>query len=306
MLIPSFRLRSSAWQELSFISELSRSLLPGQAYPYTDTRLGPPYVPANALTVSYIHRPTKYIAREIEDSKLALARQARDVRHAADNLSAAAGRMRSRQASTDAYWNDLIALRYGTKADGPWPLLPKWTVDGTPESKQVARDVMVPYAIDEGEWGLAEVCLTVLTRLRLAAAPHIRLRALAAPKSDGPEASTSSTANARFGLSLPAKRGRRMRVSLSSAHGKRASRIPRIEPQSAGALLQQAQDEAFDEEVFEQIVGEARSMHLLDAQISVDRVIFRPAPVFELSFEMVRLKFVIGGMFFCAEQILPF
>lgn len=122
------------------------------------------------------------------------------------------------------------------------------------------------------------------------AAPHIRLRALAVLESDEPEGSTAnaSAGNARFGLSLPARRGRRMRVLLTSASGKRSSRIPHAESQNAGAMLQQAQDEAFDEEVFEQILGEARSMQLLDARISMERVTFRPAPDLELSFEMVR------------------
>lgn len=90
--------------------------------------------------------------------------------------------MRKRQGKDKKYWDDLFELRYGkgahvdqvdkmqeeeevdveeAKKEGIWPLLPKWTVDGTPENKQIARDVMIPYAVDEGECPFSRIILSL-------------------------------------------------------------------------------------------------------------------------------------------------
>ena len=54
--------------------------------------------------------------------------------------------------ASDAFWTDIRRLNEGIKGRGQWAVVPKPDF-GRVSDGQKAKDVIIPYAIDEGESG---------------------------------------------------------------------------------------------------------------------------------------------------------
>ncbi len=130
-----------------------------------------------------------------------------------------------------------------------------------------------------------------LTHLVPTADPTLRLHC----KATLPHASAEDP-TARLAFTLRKKR--RLRISLTTSDGETLRTGPGAHAQHEGDeasadlrdILDAAQAEAFDEEIFAALQNEADQRTDLDARISVGKVTVQAGPSMELAFEMVGVR----------------
>jgi hypothetical protein len=93
----------------------------------------------------------------IDASKVAVARNRRGIVEAQRALGGAVKRMRGKREKEKEFWQGVMSLSQSDDeehANRPqWDILPAWTHDVAiiKADKQMAKDIMVMYASDEGE-----------------------------------------------------------------------------------------------------------------------------------------------------------
>nr|ODO00482.1 hypothetical protein L204_02476 [Cryptococcus depauperatus CBS 7855] len=131
------------------------------------------------------------------------------------------------------FWRDVKSLKEGKEGRGRWAIVPKPDFGRVMGDGETAKDIIVPYAIDEGKYGFST-----------------RTRCLAGFDLD-PTAQDSLMFSARHRL--------RFRVTLSDTSGVVTSSAPvEMENESdVRSKMEAAQMEAFDEDLLNEIRSEA-------------------------------------------------
>jgi hypothetical protein len=168
---------SVAWNELNKIAELCRSLISSQPHPYVlPPNEATASIPAKSLTGTVADRtPPSQAVRLLADTKLAVVRHIDAIKRAHDVLSTGSKQLRALTAEEEVYWSNVLRIggfsgsrdTMGEKEDDnaepepssvssgdaviPWSLLPRPLSNGVQPTRQIATDVMIPYAPDEGK-----------------------------------------------------------------------------------------------------------------------------------------------------------
>lgn len=166
-----------AWNELNKIAELCRSLISSQPHPYVlPPNEATASIPAKSLTATVADRPPpNQGVRVLADTKLAVVRHIDAIKRAHDVLSNGSKQLRALTADEESYWSHVLriggfARDLETTAENQddqagaqpasessvsggllsWSLLPRPPSNGVPPARQIATDIMIPYAPDEG------------------------------------------------------------------------------------------------------------------------------------------------------------
>ncbi|KAJ9118926.1 hypothetical protein QFC24_005891 [Naganishia onofrii] len=166
-----------AWNELNKIAELCRSLISTQFHPYVlPPNEATASVPAKSLSGTLADRaPPTQAVRLLGDTKLAVVRHIDSIKRSQDILVNGSKQLMALRAQEDVYWQNVlqvsgingvhqddlqdgssekaIANTDGSTSQPPlsWSLLPRPLSNGLPPNRQMATDVMIPYAPDEGK-----------------------------------------------------------------------------------------------------------------------------------------------------------
>lgn len=133
-------------------------------------------IPAKSLTGTFADRPPPSQAvRLLADTKLAVVRHIDAIKRANEVLSNGSKQLRALTAEEETYWSNVLRIggfnrneeaitesienvanarqASGTSEETllPWSLLPRPLSNGVPPPRQIATDVMIPYAPDEGQ-----------------------------------------------------------------------------------------------------------------------------------------------------------
>ncbi|KAJ9123926.1 hypothetical protein QFC22_000717 [Naganishia vaughanmartiniae] len=162
-----------AWNELNKIAELCRSLITTQPHPYVlPPNEATASIPAKSLSGTLADRaPPTQAVRLLGDTKLAVVQHIDSIKRSQDILVDGSKQLMSLREQEDVYWRNVLRVRGiggGNGQDdsqGPgdkkkvaetgdslsWSLLPRPLSNGLPPHRQMATDVMIPYAPDEGK-----------------------------------------------------------------------------------------------------------------------------------------------------------
>lgn len=167
-----------AWNELNKIAELCRSLISTQPHPYVlPPNEATASIPAKSLSGTLADRaPPTQAVRLLGDTKLAAVRHIDSIKRSQDILATGSKQLRALRAQEDVYWKNVLqASGMGgmderdsqggndektvgradvstSSASLSWSLLPRPLDNGLPPNRQMATDVMIPYAPDEGKF----------------------------------------------------------------------------------------------------------------------------------------------------------
>ncbi|KAJ9097665.1 hypothetical protein QFC21_004702 [Naganishia friedmannii] len=168
-----------AWNELNKIAELCRSLISTQPHPYVlPPNEATASIPAKSLSGTLADRaPPTQAVRLLGDTKLAVVRHVDSIKRSQDILVNGSKQLMTLHNQEDVYWRNVLQVsgvgsvgeRSSGKQEGSeektttgtddfalppslsWSLLPRPLSNGLPPNRQMAADVMIPYAPDEGK-----------------------------------------------------------------------------------------------------------------------------------------------------------
>lgn len=171
---------STARNELWFALELAKTLgassgytidpppLPGHPYPKrskpnptsipsTDGNVEPPVLPAGSYTATPASNPTKSQPTQILDMELALAAKHQALDECSALIDSAVEELEVMSDAGDRFWRDLRQLKSGQGGQGRWAVVPRPDFTRSMAEGEKAKDVVIPYALDEGVLCLHEL-----------------------------------------------------------------------------------------------------------------------------------------------------
>lgn len=181
------------------------------------------------------------------DLEIALASKQAALQDCSDLIDSAVEELTSMGEASDKFWDNVNKLKHGRGGRSQWALVPKPDFGRVSGEGDKAKDLVIPYALDEGELevlarahGVAPQLMTILAPL------STRTRCLAAfdldPKKD-PLAFGVRT-NSRLRLTFTDHLG----MSSSSSLPSRSENPSEVERR-----IGEAQLEAFDEDLFGEV-----------------------------------------------------
>lgn len=216
----------------------------GPAVPSLQPGVEPPSLPPGTYTTTpgRLHPQPANDAYELE---LALAAKHAALDECSVLIDNAVEELQAMAEAGDRFWDNLRQLKDGRDGRGQWAVVPRPDFGRTMVEGERAKDVIIPYALDEGEASLLRLSPLSLFTTDVKAAPALRARSLAAFDLD-PNKLDSLTFGARTYL--------RLRVTLDSAVGLQSS-ILAVAPGShdVRALMDAVQAEAMDEDLFNEV-----------------------------------------------------
>lgn len=272
---------SVAWNELNKIAELCRSLISSQPHPYVlPPNEATASIPAKSLTGTVADRtPPTQAVRLLADTKLAVVRHIDAIKRAHDVLSNGSKQLRGLTAEEEVYWSSVLRIGGFSRGSNPtdqkeddhaesepasgssgeaiisWSLLPRPLSNGVQPTRQIATDIMIPYAPDEGQYDSHYVRSTLT---HASASPPFRALAMATMVQQDPNATKQFIQDSENQISYRARRHKRMRICLKSNTGDQTySRVTGLaDPgvrEGTNIDIGRAQAEMFDDEVFEMV-----------------------------------------------------
>lgn len=119
---------------------------------------GPPVLPAGTYSVTPslpLARPTHLQVYELE---LALGAKQQALDECSAMIDSAVDELQSMAESGDTFWSQVRTLKNGTRGRGRWAVVPKPDFGRAMADGEKARDVIIPYAVDEGVPLLCILC----------------------------------------------------------------------------------------------------------------------------------------------------
>jgi hypothetical protein len=164
---------STARNELWYALELAKTLgvssnftidappAPGQSHhkrpkpnpidPSAETKTEPPILPAGSYTATPSSLPIKTQQNRILDAELSLAAKHQALDDCTALIDSAVEELEVMADAGGRFWRDLRQLKDGRGAKGRWAVVPRPDFARTMTEGEKARDVVIPYAVDEGE-----------------------------------------------------------------------------------------------------------------------------------------------------------
>ena len=177
------------------------------------------------------------------DLEMALAAKQQALEECSTMIDAAVEELQLMAQGGDQFWGQLRSLKNGSRGRGRWAVVPKPDFARSMAKGERARDVIIPYAVDEGEWMVFPATYPLRCS---AAAPTTRARCLAAFDLD-PSKKDALTFGARIHL--------RLRVTHTDSMGSTSSSLAPFlrDTEDVHAMMDAAQLEAFEEDVFNEV-----------------------------------------------------
>jgi hypothetical protein len=216
--------------------------------------------------------------RLLSDTKLAVVQHIDAIKCAQEVLGDGSRRLKRLVGEEDSYWSNVLGISgfsgaakgddeemeedgspdaETTNGSAPcWALLPRPLGNGLAPNRQIATDVMIPYAPNEGE-SLQIAMGFYRSNLSSVAAAGFRALAMATMVQD--ESTTKESAQLpQSEIAYTARRHKRLRISIKSSSGEQTfSRVTGLaDPTSREPIavdISRAQAEMFDDEVFEAV-----------------------------------------------------
>jgi hypothetical protein len=164
---------STARNELWYALELAKTLgvssnftidappVPGQPHhkrprpnptgPTAETKTEPPILPAGSYTATPSSLPIKTQQNRILDAELSLAAKHQALDDCTALIDSAVEELEVMADAGGRFWRDLRQLNDGRGGKGRWAVVPRPDFARTMAEGEKARDVVIPYAVDEGE-----------------------------------------------------------------------------------------------------------------------------------------------------------
>jgi hypothetical protein len=163
---------SDARNELWFVLELAKTL--AESSPFTNqppaygahhasrskakdqppgaARVGdPPVLPPGTYSTTPSVAPMRSLHLEALDLEIALAAKQRALDDCSATIDAAVEELKIMAAAGQGFWQSLRELREGRGGKGQWAIVPKPDFGRNMLEGETAKDVVIPYAVDEGE-----------------------------------------------------------------------------------------------------------------------------------------------------------
>ena len=201
-----------------------------------------PIFPAGTMSTTPFTSQSRSQLQTIHDMELTLAAKQNAIDQCEEMLDTAIEEFVKQAAASAKFWRDIKQLRDGVSGRGQWAIIPKPDFDKALPTGADARDLVIPYAIDEGKRSPVHQ----LVHLHLVAWTSIRSRSLAAFDLD-----PSKKAALTFG----ARARRQMRVVYNNASGLASvsSLLPAEDTSNLMQEIQNAQIETFDEDLWGEV-----------------------------------------------------
>ncbi|WVQ78630.1 hypothetical protein IAT38_000717 [Cryptococcus sp. DSM 104549] len=191
----------------------------------------PPILPPGTYSATPSAAPLDTLYNQVHELNQAVQAKDRALQDCEGLIDSAVGELHLMTAAGDRFWHDIRSLKVGARGRDQWAVIPKPDFGGTFASGEKAKDVIIPYAIDEAPKSTRARCLagfdldpTKADALTFGARHYLRLRATLRDDSGAVLGSTPVTADAG-----------------SSVRGQ----------------MEAAQMEAFDEDIFHAVRFEA-------------------------------------------------
>ncbi|XAO24318.1 hypothetical protein I312_103116 [Cryptococcus bacillisporus CA1280] len=187
----------------------------------------PPILPPGTFSTTLSEFPAKPLHAQIyELEQLLLAKQIA-LNKCQGLIDGAVGELRLMAHAGDRFWKDIRNLKEGEGGRGKWAVVPKPDFGRVGGKGEKAKDVIIPYAIDEAPSGTRARCL----------------------------AGFDLDPTKKNGLTFGDRHHLRLRATLRDDSGSIISSTPaEVEDQSdVRAMMDAAQMEAFDEDLFNEI-----------------------------------------------------
>jgi hypothetical protein len=110
----------------------------------------PPILPAGTYTATPSFPPARPPHLEAYELELALAAKQQALDECSLLIDSAVDELQSMAAAGEQFWGSVRTLRDGDRGRGQWALLPKPDFSRSMAEGERARDVIIPYAVDEG------------------------------------------------------------------------------------------------------------------------------------------------------------
>ncbi|KAK8844717.1 hypothetical protein IAR55_006567 [Kwoniella newhampshirensis] len=214
----------------------------------------PPVLPPGTYSTTPSSEPSKPTHAQVDELETVLAAKQQALDECSALIDSAVSELQLMASAGDRFWQDVRSLKYGKGGKGQWAIVPKPDFGRAMGEGEKAKDLIIPYAVDEGtrQRCLAAFDLDPIKRDALAfgARHHLRLRATLRDESGAVVSST-----------------------LVNSNG----------PAEVRSNIEAAQMEAFDEDLFHEIRGEASRLAKNDIE---QRSVAIPAVNHVLSFEL--------------------
>jgi hypothetical protein len=172
---------STARNELWYALELAKTLgssssftidappLPGQPHnnnkrsktvtsnTISESTAEPPILPPGSYTATPASLPVKSQQSKILDMELSLAAKHQALDDCSALIDSAVEEMEVMAEAGGRFWRDLRQLKSGRSGRGRWAVVPKPDFARIMAVGEKAKDVVIPYAVDEGEWAAREL-----------------------------------------------------------------------------------------------------------------------------------------------------
>jgi hypothetical protein len=219
-----------------------------------ESKTEPPILPAGSYTATPSSLPVKSQQARIIDMELSLAAKHQALDECSGLIDSAVEELEVMADAGGRFWRDLRQLKNGQGGKGRWAVVPRPDFARTMTEGEKAKDVVIPYAVDEGESLQLEWLLII-------APVQLRTRCLAAfdldPAKEEP-------------LSFGARTHRRLIVSVLYTGRADHSTLPTGQETSIDLAMENAQLEALDEELYHEVSG-ATTLLGIAADIHTDK-----------------------------------
>ncbi|WWC67271.1 uncharacterized protein I206_101179 [Kwoniella pini CBS 10737] len=207
----------------------------------------PPILPAGTYSTTPSTQSAKPTHVQIHDLELVLAAKQQALDECSALIDSAVSELQMMATAGDRFWRDVRKLKEGENGRNQWAVLPKPDFGRTMSAGEMAKDVIIPYAIDEAAFDLDPTKEDALT---FGSRSYLRLRA-----------TLKDVSGAVVG----------------------SSPTPGTDSSDVRAEMEAAQMEAFDEDLFGELRYEAAQMSKSELD---SRAIALPIAEYTLSFEL--------------------
>ena len=213
---------------------------PALAVPGADAPIFPP----GTLSTTPFRRSVPSHTQVIHDMELALAAKQSTLEECERMIDTAVEEFTRQTEASRRFWRDIRELKEGKEGRGQWAIVPKPDFGKVLAIGESARDVVIPYAVDEGASTAEHSAGSCANSLEASAGT--RSRCLAAfdldPNKENP-------------LTFGSRSHRTLRISCTDSTGttSTSSSVPSANDADNLTELQKAQIEAFDEDLYNEV-----------------------------------------------------
>ncbi|WVQ84863.1 hypothetical protein IAT38_007026 [Cryptococcus sp. DSM 104549] len=144
----------------------------------------PPILPPGTYSAMPSAAPLDPLYDQVHELHQTVQAKDNALRDCEELIDGAVGELELMSAAGDRFWSDVRCLKIGARGRDQWAVIPKPDFGGSAASGEKAKDVIIPYAIDEAPKSTRARCLagfdldpTKKDALTFGARRHLRLRA---------------------------------------------------------------------------------------------------------------------------------